>query len=69
MLKYVRSGQVLLPQYAPWFEIFEHELSSFPNGKYDDQVDVFFQLILFYEFFMLDPNLRIHRGLNPLSMH
>lgn len=69
MLKYVRSGRVLLPQDAPWLTVFEHELSAFPNGKYDDQVDAFSQLILFYEFFMRDPNLRIRRGLNPLSMH
>lgn len=68
MLKYVRTGKVLLPESAPWLEAFEHELSAFPNGKHDDQVDALSQLIKFYEFFMSDPCLRINRGLEPIPM-
>jgi predicted phage terminase large subunit-like protein len=37
----VESGNVYLPHpaMAPWVESFIDECSSFPNGKYDDQVD------------------------------
>ena len=27
------------PAIAPWVEAFVEECSTFPNGKYDDQVD------------------------------
>ena len=33
------SGQVLLPESAPWLSDYELELVAFPNGTYDDQVD------------------------------
>ena len=33
------SGRVLLPLSAPWLDEYVHELTSFPGGKYDDQVD------------------------------
>ena len=37
----VESGNVYLPDpaIAPWVEAFVEECSSFPHGKYDDQVD------------------------------
>jgi len=37
----VESGNVYLPHpaLAPWVESFIDECGSFPNGKYDDQVD------------------------------
>jgi predicted phage terminase large subunit-like protein len=35
----LESGQVRLPQTAPWRECFFAEAAAFPNGKYDDQVD------------------------------
>jgi len=37
----VESGNVYLPHpaIAPWVESFIDECGSFPNGKYDDQVD------------------------------
>jgi len=37
----VESGNVYLPHpsIAPWVEAFVEECSTFPNGKYDDQVD------------------------------
>lgn len=33
------SGRVLLPVSAPWLDEYVRELTSFPGGKYDDQVD------------------------------
>jgi predicted phage terminase large subunit-like protein len=33
------SGRVLLPVTASWLEDYVRELTSFPGGKYDDQVD------------------------------
>lgn len=36
----VEAGNVLLPRGAAWKEDFVHELSVFPNGKHDDQVDM-----------------------------
>jgi predicted phage terminase large subunit-like protein len=35
----IEGGFVLLPKQAPWLEAYLHELISFPNSKYDDQVD------------------------------
>src|SRR5450432_3076579 len=37
----VESGNIYLPHpaIAPWVESFIDECGSFPNGKYDDQVD------------------------------
>jgi predicted phage terminase large subunit-like protein len=42
------AGRVLLPVEAPWLADFESELLSFPNGRYDDQVDA---LMLFLDWF------------------
>jgi len=33
------SGQVFLPERAPWLAEFERELFAFPGGKHDDQCD------------------------------
>lgn len=35
----IANGSVLLPQHAPWRAEYLHELTTFPNGKYDDQAD------------------------------
>jgi predicted phage terminase large subunit-like protein len=35
----IENGFVYLPRDAPWLADYLHELSSFPNGKYDDQAD------------------------------
>jgi predicted phage terminase large subunit-like protein len=35
----IEIGFVYLPRDAPWLADYLHELSSFPNGKYDDQAD------------------------------
>jgi predicted phage terminase large subunit-like protein len=33
------SGKVFLPSEAPYLDEYERELTGFPGGKYDDQVD------------------------------
>jgi predicted phage terminase large subunit-like protein len=35
----IENGFVYLPREAPWLAEYLHELSTFPNSKYDDQVD------------------------------
>lgn len=41
----VESGFVFLPKEAPWVDAFLDELTIFPNGRHDDQVDAFSQLL------------------------
>lgn len=36
---YIESGNVLLPQQAPWLSDYLAEFSAFPNGAHDDMVD------------------------------
>lgn len=36
---YIESGNVLLPERAPWLSDFIAECSAFPNGAHDDQID------------------------------
>jgi predicted phage terminase large subunit-like protein len=33
------NGLVLLPREAPWLIDYVGEITSFPGGRYDDQVD------------------------------
>ncbi len=35
----IEGGFVYIPKEAPWLDEYLHELSMFPNAKYDDQVD------------------------------
>lgn len=42
---FIESGNVLLPQDAPWVSDFLAEASSFPNGANDDQMDPMFDAI------------------------
>ena len=35
----IKAGKVFLPENAPWLFDYIEELSAFPNGEYDDQVD------------------------------
>jgi len=36
---FYENGKVWHPADAPWLDVYEHELLTFPNGKHDDQVD------------------------------
>lgn len=42
---YIENGRVFLPKEAPWLGAFRQEMLSFPNGKYDDQVDALSQFL------------------------
>jgi predicted phage terminase large subunit-like protein len=42
-------GGVLLPVAAPWLDAYRHELTSFPQGEHDDQLDATVQAILWAE--------------------
>ena len=35
----IENGFVHIPEDAPWLAEYLHELTVFPNGKHDDQVD------------------------------
>jgi predicted phage terminase large subunit-like protein len=35
----IENGFVSLPREAPWLAEYVHELTTFPRGKHDDQVD------------------------------
>jgi predicted phage terminase large subunit-like protein len=35
----IENGFVFIPQNAPWLAEYLHEMTVFPNGKHDDQVD------------------------------
>jgi predicted phage terminase large subunit-like protein len=35
----IENGFVHLPDTAPWLAAYLHELTTFPNGRHDDQVD------------------------------
>lgn len=41
----VESGQVYMPVGAHWVECFSNEIAAFPQGRFDDQVDAFTQLL------------------------
>lgn len=41
----IEDGEVLLPDYAPWLDIFFKEARAFPAVSYDDQVDALSQLL------------------------
>ncbi len=42
---FIESGNVALPQDAPWLSDFLAEFSTFPNGAHDDQLDPLFDAI------------------------
>jgi hypothetical protein len=41
----IENGFVDLPQSAPWLAEYLHELSVFPDGRHDDQVDATAQFL------------------------
>lgn len=42
---FIESGNVLLPQDAPWLSDFLAESTTFPSGAHDDQVDPMFDAV------------------------
>jgi phage terminase large subunit-like protein len=41
----IENGFVYVPQAAPWPAPYLHELTAFPHGKHDDQVDSTAQML------------------------
>jgi hypothetical protein len=41
----IENGFVHLPEAAPWLAQYLHELTVFPHGKHDDQVDSTAQML------------------------
>jgi len=41
----IENGFIHLPKTAPWLAAYLHELTVFPNGRHDDQVDSTAQLL------------------------
>jgi len=41
----IENGFVHLPDAAPWLAPYLHELTTFPNGRHDDQVDSTAQIL------------------------
>src|SRR6266568_3966586 len=41
----IENGVVHLPDAAPWLALYLHELTIFPNGRHDDQVDSTAQML------------------------
>ena len=41
----IENGFVHLPKAAPWLAAYLHEMTTFPNGRHDDQVDSTAQML------------------------
>lgn len=44
----IEGGKIAIPQEAMWLADFQREVTLFPNGKYDDQVDSLSQFLRWY---------------------
>ena len=42
---FIESGNVSVPHDAPWLSDFMTEMSAFPNGAHDDQLDPMFDAV------------------------
>jgi predicted phage terminase large subunit-like protein len=45
----IENGFVFIPESAPWVAEYVHEITVFPNGKHDDQVDSTAQFLDWYK--------------------
>ena len=45
----LEAGRIFFPDYADWLNDFEQELTQFPEGKHDDQVDAFAYITEIYK--------------------
>lgn len=41
----IEGGRIAIPKNAPWLAEFQREITLFPNGKHDDQVDSLSQFL------------------------
>ncbi|TMV06568.1 terminase [Ruegeria sediminis] len=41
----IESGKIVIPKNAQWLSTFQREITLFPNGKHDDQVDSLSQFL------------------------
>lgn len=57
----MESGRVYLPEQALWLADFITELSYFPNGKHDDQVDALTQILLHFQSYNRPANMLVGR--------
>ena len=44
----IEAGNITVPAAAPWLAIFQREVTLFPNGKNDDQVDSLSQFLKWF---------------------
>lgn len=61
---FIESGNVSLPQDAPWLSDFLSEISSFPSGAHDDQLDPMFDAIAKVQ---VTPALQANTNFTPLA--
>jgi hypothetical protein len=45
----IENGFVYIPETAPWLAEYLHEMTVFPNGKHDDQVDSTAQFLEWFQ--------------------
>ena len=51
----IENGSVYLPAEAPWLASYLQELSTFPNGRFDDQVDSTSQALDWFKSYKIVP--------------
>ena len=56
----IENGFVHLPNAAPWLAAYLHEVTTFPNGRHDDQVDSTAQML---DWFKQGDGPTTHRGI------
>lgn len=54
---FIESGGLVLPGQAPWLTDYVQELTSFPTGKFDDQVDSTTQALAWLQEAMNEPGI------------
>lgn len=45
----MEAGKVFIPEWAPWLDNFLAEVSAFPGGRHDDQVDSMVQYLAWFK--------------------
>ena len=61
----IENGFVHIPETAPWLAAYLHEMTVFPNGKHDDQVDSTAQ---FLEWFKVPSSFHRHMEFKRLEL-